>query len=188
MVQIAQIFERFLETYRRPDGSKWGGKQLQDATGVVVTRSYVSTLRKGRIENPGFEKLRAIAKAMNFPLNVRRVERGEYNRPGPHLRKPRADRYFEGASDRDSVPGDGARRASGRKPTSESVVRPPRDADNRGTPPGKTPRGVRQEPPRTAVADRALCGLRCGERRLFRRPFASPLRLALGELHRRGAG
>ena len=32
-----------------------------------MTRSYVSTLRKGRIENPGFEKLRAIAKAMNFP-------------------------------------------------------------------------------------------------------------------------
>ena len=32
-----------------------------------MTRSYVSNLRKGRIENPGFEKLRAIAKAMNFP-------------------------------------------------------------------------------------------------------------------------
>jgi transcriptional regulator with XRE-family HTH domain len=32
-----------------------------------VSRSYVSNLRKGRIENPGFEKLRAIAKAMNFP-------------------------------------------------------------------------------------------------------------------------
>jgi transcriptional regulator with XRE-family HTH domain len=32
-----------------------------------VTRSYVTSLRKGRIENPGFEKLRAIAKAMNFP-------------------------------------------------------------------------------------------------------------------------
>jgi transcriptional regulator with XRE-family HTH domain len=32
-----------------------------------VTRSYVSNLRKGRIENPGFEKLRAIAKAMNLP-------------------------------------------------------------------------------------------------------------------------
>jgi transcriptional regulator with XRE-family HTH domain len=32
-----------------------------------VTRSYVSNLRKGRIENPGFEKLRAIAKAMGFP-------------------------------------------------------------------------------------------------------------------------
>ncbi len=32
-----------------------------------MTRSYVSNLRKGRIENPGFEKPRAIAKAMNFP-------------------------------------------------------------------------------------------------------------------------
>jgi hypothetical protein len=32
-----------------------------------VQRSYVTALRKGRIENPGFEKLRAIAKAMNFP-------------------------------------------------------------------------------------------------------------------------
>ena len=67
MVQIAQKFEHFLEVYRRPDGSRWGGQDLNDATGGVVTRSYVSNLRKGRIENPGFEKLRAIAKAMNFP-------------------------------------------------------------------------------------------------------------------------
>ncbi len=67
MVQIAQKFEHFLETYRRPDGSRWGGQDLHDATGGVVTRSYVSNLRKGRIESPGFEKLRAIAKAMDFP-------------------------------------------------------------------------------------------------------------------------
>ena len=67
MVHIGEKFERFLETYRRPDGSRWGGQDLQEATGGVVTRSYVSTLRKGRIENPGFEKLRAIAKAMGFP-------------------------------------------------------------------------------------------------------------------------
>ena len=40
----------------------------------VVTRDN-SQSPMGRIENPGFEKLRAIAKAMNFPLNVRRVER-----------------------------------------------------------------------------------------------------------------
>jgi transcriptional regulator with XRE-family HTH domain len=65
--QIAQKFERFLETYRRPDGSRWGGQDLHDSTGGVVTRSYVSNLRKGRIENPGFDKLKAIAKAMNFP-------------------------------------------------------------------------------------------------------------------------
>ncbi len=67
LVHIAQKFEYFLQTYRRPDGSKWGGQDLHDATGGVVTRSYVTSLRKGRIENPGFEKLRAIAKAMGFP-------------------------------------------------------------------------------------------------------------------------
>ncbi len=67
MTRIAQKFEHFLETYRRPDGQRWGGQDLHDATGGVVTRSYVTNLRKGRIESPGFEKLRAIAKAMNFP-------------------------------------------------------------------------------------------------------------------------
>ncbi len=67
MVQIANKFEHFLEVYRRPDGSRWGGQDLHDATGGVVTRSYVTALRKGRIENPGFEKLQAMAKAMNFP-------------------------------------------------------------------------------------------------------------------------
>ena len=67
MGQIAQKFERFLDIYRRPDGSRWGGQDLHDATRGVVTRSYVTALRKGRIENPGFEKLRAIAKAMGFP-------------------------------------------------------------------------------------------------------------------------
>jgi hypothetical protein len=30
-------------------------------------RSYVSVMCKGKISNPGFDKLRAIAKAMNFP-------------------------------------------------------------------------------------------------------------------------
>ena len=65
--QIGQKFESLLETYRKPDGSRWGGQDLATATGGVVTRSYVTALRKGRIDNPGFEKLRAIAKAMGFP-------------------------------------------------------------------------------------------------------------------------
>jgi transcriptional regulator with XRE-family HTH domain len=70
LAQIAQKFEHFLEVYRRPDGSRWGGQDLHNTTGAVVTRSYVSNLRKGRIENPGFEKLKAIAQAMNFPPEV----------------------------------------------------------------------------------------------------------------------
>ncbi len=67
MSRIAKRFDRLLDTYRRPDGGRWGGQDLEDATGGVVTRSYVSTLKKGNIENPGFEKLRVIARAMGFP-------------------------------------------------------------------------------------------------------------------------
>ena len=66
-MHVAQRFERFLDTYRRPDGSRWTGQKLDEATGGVVTRSYVTNLRKGRIENPSYEKMRAIAKAMGFP-------------------------------------------------------------------------------------------------------------------------
>jgi transcriptional regulator with XRE-family HTH domain len=35
-----------------------------------VTRSYVTNLRKGRIDNPGYAKLAAMAKAMGFPPEV----------------------------------------------------------------------------------------------------------------------
>ena len=69
-MHVAQRFEHLLETYRRPDGQRWTGQQLDEATGGVVTRSYVTNLRKGRIENPGYEKMRAIAKAMGFAPEV----------------------------------------------------------------------------------------------------------------------
>ena len=70
VMHVAQKFEQLLETYRRPDGSRWTGQQLDEATGGVVTRSYVTNLRKGRIENPGYEKMKAIAKAMGFAPQV----------------------------------------------------------------------------------------------------------------------
>jgi transcriptional regulator with XRE-family HTH domain len=66
-LHVAQRFEGFLDTYRRPDGSRWTGQQLDEATGGVVPRSYFTNLRKGRIENPGYEKLLAIVRAMGFP-------------------------------------------------------------------------------------------------------------------------
>src|SRR5215204_3774806 len=69
-LHVAQRFEHLLETYRRPDGHRWTGQQLDEATGGVVTRSYVTNLRKGRIENPGYEKMRALAKAMGFAPEV----------------------------------------------------------------------------------------------------------------------
>jgi transcriptional regulator with XRE-family HTH domain len=69
-MHIAQKFEHLLDTYRRPDGQRWTGQQLDEATGGVVRRSYVTNLRKGRIENPGYEKMKAIAKAMGFAPEV----------------------------------------------------------------------------------------------------------------------
>lgn len=92
-MHIARKFESFLERYRREDGGRWTGQDLHDATGGVVTRSYVSTLRKGRIENPGFEKLRAIAKAMGFPPELWFEEGGEYAEAG----------RFESLDDRSSL-------------------------------------------------------------------------------------
>ncbi len=67
MVHIARRFEALLEAYRRADGRRWSGQNLYEATAGVVTRSYVTNLRKGRIANPGYEKLNAIANAMGFP-------------------------------------------------------------------------------------------------------------------------
>jgi len=69
-MHVAQKFESLLEMYRHPDGRRWSGQEIDEATGGVVTRSYVTNLRKGRIENPGYEKMRAIAKAMGFAPEV----------------------------------------------------------------------------------------------------------------------
>ena len=66
-MHVAQRFERLLDTYRRPDGQRWTGQQLDEATGGAVPRAYFSNLRKGRIQSPGYEKMRAIARAMGFP-------------------------------------------------------------------------------------------------------------------------
>jgi transcriptional regulator with XRE-family HTH domain len=65
-MHVAQEFEHLLNTYRHADGHKWTGAELAKATGGLVHRSYVTNMRKGRIESPGYEKMRAIAKAMGF--------------------------------------------------------------------------------------------------------------------------
>ena len=66
-MHVSEKFERLLDAYRHPDGRRWSGVELAKATGGVVHRSYVTNLLKGRIESPGYDKLRSIAKAMDFP-------------------------------------------------------------------------------------------------------------------------
>jgi hypothetical protein len=66
-LHVAQRFERFLDTYRRPDGAPWTCQKLDEATDGLVPRSYFVNLRKGRIESPGYEKMLAIARVMGYP-------------------------------------------------------------------------------------------------------------------------
>src|SRR5215210_2571375 len=66
-MRMARKFKYFLEKYRRPDGRRWSGPDFEAATGGVVSRSYVSNMRRGIMENPTYEKLAAISKAMGFP-------------------------------------------------------------------------------------------------------------------------
>jgi hypothetical protein len=40
-MRVSQRFERLLDAYCRPDGSKWTGHHLDEATGGVVSRAFV---------------------------------------------------------------------------------------------------------------------------------------------------
>ena len=64
---VSERFAHLLDLYRKPDGSEWGGQDLERATGGAVTRSYVANLKGGRIGSPGLDKLAAISGAMGFP-------------------------------------------------------------------------------------------------------------------------
>lgn len=61
-------FEGFLEAHPRPDGRNWRGVDFDRATNGYINGSYVTALRKGRIEEPGLNKLRRISEVMGFPF------------------------------------------------------------------------------------------------------------------------
>ena len=98
-MHVARRFERLIDVHRRPDGSQWTGQRLDEATGGVVPRSYVTNFCKGRIENPGYEKLAAIAKAMGFPPELWFEEDlggvgGPWAGPEPHGIPDRLEHLF----------------------------------------------------------------------------------------------
>lgn len=66
----AEKFQRLLELYPRPAGGKWRGRDLERATNGFVNGSYVTALKKGRIDRPGLDKLRRIAEVMGFPFEL----------------------------------------------------------------------------------------------------------------------
>lgn len=54
--------------YRRPDGRPWSGAEIERRTGGFVSRSYLSKLRTGHIQDPSFERIAAISRVMGIPL------------------------------------------------------------------------------------------------------------------------
>ena len=61
------MFARLLEMYPHPEGGKWTGPRMQEATGGFVNAAYFSNLLAGRIKQPGLDKLKVIAETMGFP-------------------------------------------------------------------------------------------------------------------------
>ena len=64
---FADKLNLFLERYTKPDGSRWTARDIAEATNGFVTDSYFLNLKAGRIRQPGYARLQAIAAAMGFP-------------------------------------------------------------------------------------------------------------------------
>lgn len=101
-MRTQETFEKLLEQYRKPDGSKWTGAEIEEATGGTINRSYITNLRKGRIRQPGLERLRAIASIMGFPVELwfetapeRGISLQTDNGSGQSTFAARLDRLFE---------------------------------------------------------------------------------------------
>lgn len=69
-MDYGERFERFREIYRRPDGKKWSNMDIERATEGFVRGNYITNLKAGRIEQPGIDRLAAIAQVMGFPTEL----------------------------------------------------------------------------------------------------------------------
>lgn len=69
-MEMGEKFVHLLDVYRRSDGTRWTGAEIERATRGRVSRFYVSRLRRGLIEDPSFSKIVAISRAMGVPLEA----------------------------------------------------------------------------------------------------------------------
>ncbi len=69
-MEFGKKFMRLLDIYRTGDGSKWTLKQIEDATDGFVTGRYLTNLKAGRIRQPSFERMAAVARVMGFPIEL----------------------------------------------------------------------------------------------------------------------
>lgn len=66
MEDWGEKFEQLRNKHRRDDGSKWSGAAIERAAHGEINGRYISELRRGKIQDPGVNKLLAISRAMGF--------------------------------------------------------------------------------------------------------------------------
>lgn len=76
------LFRRLLEAYPHPEGGRWNGPRMEEATAGFVNASYFSNLLNDRMKQPGLDKLKAIADAMGFPPHLWLQDPDTRGRPG----------------------------------------------------------------------------------------------------------
>jgi len=69
-IDLGKRFLWLQERYRKPDGSKWTNADIERATGGFVRGNYVTNLVRGRIHQPGTDRLQVIAQVMGFPAEL----------------------------------------------------------------------------------------------------------------------
>lgn len=69
-METGERLRHFLGTRQRPDGSARTRADIERATLGEVSRFYVSTLRRGKIDDPGFKTIVAISRAMGIPIEA----------------------------------------------------------------------------------------------------------------------
>lgn len=69
-MSFGETFVRLLDKYRKPDGSRWTLKEIEDATDGFVRGVYLTNLKADRIRQPGLDRLKAIAHAVGFPAEL----------------------------------------------------------------------------------------------------------------------
>lgn len=80
MMDFGSQFVRLLDEYRKPDGSPWQLKEIEQATNGFVKGGYLTNLRKGRIRQPGWDRMKAIAHVMGFPVQLWFEEPDQWDR------------------------------------------------------------------------------------------------------------
>ena len=102
----AERFKKMLRLYPHPSsGRPWRGKDFEAATNGYVVGSYITALRKGRIDNPGVQKLKKISEVMGAPFELwlEDPENWERDARAYLAQKRRADEPSEAANHKDGA-------------------------------------------------------------------------------------